>query len=470
MQEIKAFVAHSFSSADKGLIDTFVGHFRNLEKVLPHFSWDHAQEAEPVPVSGKVLARIEDKNVFIAICTRMELVVPDKALSKIPFFKVTTVNERQLEWKTSDWIIQEIGLAVGRKMSVIVFLENDLRKPGGLIGDIEYIQFVRSDLLPAFEKLLQMLGALKPKAPAVEKISETAAAPKEEEKKIGGLSDEMEPALDWDQQKYDFALFRSIIRREKQFFDKIDTAYRATPLAQGESLAVWEAKIEFLRMLNKEKFDFEKLKRSSQAYPNNALLLVYLARAFQEFEEHRVAAETYEQAAENAAEKSESIQYRGEAAGEYARAGMIQKAREIVEKIRNDVAEEPTRKDEALSALRDFAELEKDTDLQLAIMEQMVELRPSDVSLRFSLAYEHAQRGNRDMALFHYLKIPTSQRTSTTWNNLGVSFSAIGMPVRAVGAWRTSAKENDTLAKSNLGFKLLGAGFWDEAKGMRRSA
>jgi hypothetical protein len=38
------------------------------------------------------------------------------------------------------------------------------------------------------------------------------------------------------------------------------------------------------------------------------------------------------------------------------------------------------------------------------------------------------------------------------------------MAVRSVAAWRTSAKENDTLAKSNLGFKLLGAGFWDEAK------
>jgi hypothetical protein len=94
MQEIKAFVAHSFSSADKGLVDTFVEHFRNLERVLPHFSWDHAQEAEPAPIPGKVLAKIEDKNLFIAICTRMERVVPEGALSKIPILGVTTVNER----------------------------------------------------------------------------------------------------------------------------------------------------------------------------------------------------------------------------------------------------------------------------------------------------------------------------------------------------------------------------------------
>jgi hypothetical protein len=175
MTELKAFVAHIFNPADKALIDTFVDHFQNLEKVLPHFSWDHAQEAEPIPLSGKVLAKIDDKNLFIAICTRNERVVRESALLKVPFLKMRTIKEVNLEWKTSDWIIQEIGLAVGRKMDVIVFLEDDLRKPGGLIGDIEYIPFSRANLQPAFDKLLQMLGALTPKQTVSGPITENAA-------------------------------------------------------------------------------------------------------------------------------------------------------------------------------------------------------------------------------------------------------------------------------------------------------
>jgi tetratricopeptide (TPR) repeat protein len=121
-------------------------------------------------------------------------------------------------------------------------------------------------------------------------------------------------------------------------------------------------------------------------------------------------------------------------------------------------------KSDVLSMLQSFAQFEKDKEAQLAVMEQMLELRPEDIRIRFSLAYEYSQSGIPDMALYHYIKIPTLQRTSITWNNLGVSFDNIEMPVRAINAWRKSAQENDTLAMSNLGFRMLGAGFFEEAK------
>jgi hypothetical protein len=129
MVEIKAFVAHSFSVGDKELIAIFVEHFHSLASSIPGFRWDRALEAEPVSVAGKVLTKIEDKNVFIGICARNEYAMSPKAVFRIPFLKLVRVNVADIQWKTSDWIIQEIGLAVGRGMKVIIFLE-DGGKPG----------------------------------------------------------------------------------------------------------------------------------------------------------------------------------------------------------------------------------------------------------------------------------------------------------------------------------------------------
>ncbi len=329
MNEIKAFAAHSFSLSDKELTDIFIEHFRNLEKVLQNFSWDHAQEAEPVPVSDKVLNKIEGKNVFVAICSRYERVIGQSAITRVPFLRFATINEEKIKWKSSDWIIQEIGLAVGRKMKVIVFLEEGLRTPGGLIGDIEYIPFSRSNLLPSFEKLLQMLGSLSPKTTPSAALVETAAAP-EEQKGAQGTPDHLEPKDDWDQEKYDSAVFRAIaFRQSKEVVEKLDSAYRKTPLAVGEALAVWEARIEFLWMLFDEKVDFEKIKRLQKSYPKNDKLLFYVARAYEHYEDYEVAARIYEEAAANSADEGKKFRNLALAMKAYSHAGKLERVRKI---------------------------------------------------------------------------------------------------------------------------------------------
>jgi hypothetical protein len=145
MQGLRAFVGHSFVEHDKALVRVFCDHFDNLAKAHRGFSWDHAIEAEPSPLSDKVLAKIEGKNLFIGICTKNELAVRDSALRPAFFRKdVMSGSKQDFKWKTSDWIIQEIGLAVGRKMSIIIFLEDGVRTPGGLHGNIEYIPLPRT--------------------------------------------------------------------------------------------------------------------------------------------------------------------------------------------------------------------------------------------------------------------------------------------------------------------------------------
>jgi hypothetical protein len=121
-------------------------------------------------------------------------------------------------------------------------------------------------------------------------------------------------------------------------------------------------------------------------------------------------------------------------------------------------------------ALRTLAQIEKEDQIELAALEHCTELRPADWKLRFSLAYKHSQCENNDMAFYHYGKIPTPLRDSSMWNNLGVSFANFDMNAKSVRAFRRAEDASDPLAMSNLGFKLLRAGFTDEASQLAKKA
>lgn len=117
-----------------------------------------------------------------------------------------------------------------------------------------------------------------------------------------------------------------------------------------------------------------------------------------------------------------------------------------------------------LSTLRDVAKIEKSDDAYCSLTEKILDLRPSDIDLRFELAYKYSERGFEDLSLYHYLKIPYAERTPVTWNNLGVQFDRFELVCESVDAYRNSEARDETLAMSNLAQKLLKAGFIKEAE------
>jgi hypothetical protein len=184
MADLKAFVGHSFTKDDAGVVGKFLQHFDRLSKVMPNFSWVHAEAAEPKELSTKVLSLIIDRNLFIGICTKKEMVIsPDLLKSSIFRGDILRGNANSFAWKTSDWIIQEIGMAKGRGLDMILLLEDGIRRPGGLQGDVEYISFERNAPEKSFDKILEMLTSLSPKAtPTAVRTSEaetTSAATSE---------------------------------------------------------------------------------------------------------------------------------------------------------------------------------------------------------------------------------------------------------------------------------------------------
>jgi hypothetical protein len=464
MVEINAFVAHSYGENDRELIGIFTDYLQTLANSLPSFSWNHAKWAEPEPVSSKVLAKFEGRNVLIAICTPSEYAISFKAVSRIGALKFTILKPPGAVLKTSDWILQEIGLAIGRGMKVILLLEDNLRNPGGLFGDVECIRFSRKNPQASFTKLQQMLSA-PPKDGVATAVAEAKPATSDKAKEAEAPETNWNPQADWTQSRYDRAAFRAIVaNRDADALSTVDTAYRESPFANGIALAIWEARIEFLRMVAGQGSNFEKIKKAVRDHPKNSDLLHFLAAGYREFDQLEPAAHTYEEAAANSDKESDKLQYLASAAFYYAEAGQWKRSHEIAEALKLNASNNLDAQYNLLAHLRDLARAEKNDILELAIMEQMVDLRPSDSSMRFALAYKHSQFGNSDMALHHYLRIPIFERDATTWNNLGVAYDSFDMPINAVSAYRASENENDTLAMCNLGFKLLGSGFLPEAQ------
>lgn len=231
MEALKAFVGHSFIDDDKEVVRRFTEHFTGLSKAgVFGFAWDHAEEAQPVPLSDKVKGKMEGKSIFIGICTKKEPVIRFEAI-KGDVGGWGVVSKESLVWKTSDWIIQEIGYAVGRKMTTIIFLEVGVREPGGLHGTVEYIPFIRGKESDSFDKFLQMLSTLIPKDTGT-LVAEGKPAEAVVEKKDGDPG-ALIPGTDWDQDKYDRAAVRAILKHDADALATIDTAFKASRLSHG---------------------------------------------------------------------------------------------------------------------------------------------------------------------------------------------------------------------------------------------
>lgn len=469
MNEIRAFVGHSFTEDDADLVGKFLQHFERLSKALPNFSWEHAEAAEPKQLSEKVLMLIADKNVFIGICTKKELVVAPTALSSVLLQNgFRKAKESDFHWKTSDWIIQEIGMARARGPGLILLLEDGLRRPGGLQGDVEYISFHRSAPEKAFDKLLEMLSSLSPKEAGPSVASSEPALPLTGEQDTSSSeteSDRLVPKPSWGRDNYESAVLSMIFSDDMAGVKTITSAYLATAEAQAnENASTWEAHVEYFQLAYGKNGNLARLKEISAAHPNNISILSYLARGITNYGDHADAAAKYEDASNLSVDEGEKAKFLGLAAKEYAKAGDAVKGRQIIELLKGRVEAGTVEEKKILHVLRDFAETTKDDASFLAVLERIVEVTPEDISARFSVGYQHSQSGNSDLALSHYLKIPYNARNQMAWNNLGVAFDAFNLPRRAVLAFQMSEGMGETLAMSNLANKLISSGFNAEAQ------
>ena len=469
MTEIRAFVGHSFTDDDGDVVRKFLKYFDQLSESALNFSWQHAEAAEPKVLAQKVMALLSDMTVFIGICTKKERVISPASLSNAFFGRgVLKAQENEFSWKTSDWIIQEIGLAIGKNLDLILLVENDVRVPGGLQSNLEYIPFDRNAPERSFGKIVEMISAISPGPSSPSAASSHARSmPAAEERGRETPEDDSwkTPQPGWKRRDYELAFWRMTLSKDASGIAIIDQAYLKTEdAAQGDNRNSWEAFCESIRLKFGEGGNLENLETLAEARPDSSKTLVYLARGYELYQDYAKAASTYEAASSKATDDTEALRLKGRAAVDYVRAELRETALAIVSQMKIRVEDSGNGELQLLEVLRELAELENENEANIAIMERIVEVDPSRTDTRFSLAYKHSECENKDLALLHYLKIPRPQRKSVTWNNLGVAFDQFSLPAKSVVAYRRAEKMGGTLAMSNLALKFISAGFLPEAQ------
>ena len=471
MTQIKAFVGHSFTPDDERVVSTFLKYFDQIKKMNFGFSWEHAEPAEPKALAEKVLRLIDDKNVFIGICTGKESAIASDKLRRgfgyrLLNTQVLLSEERNYVAKTSDWIIQEIGLAIGRKMDLILLLENGVRPPGGLQGNLEYIPFDRNAAERSFGKILEMIQALMPKIKLVQSgEAETTGAPpdvvEDENKKS---FEKLQPKPEWQRPDYEHALLDSMLVGKDEDTKLINDTYLSTPEGQQlENQASWAAFNEYMRLLAGKGGRLAKLEQYAKENNKNSLVHTYLAKGYEFFKDHAKAARQYMNAAERTSEPEQALRRYTQAAVQFARADEKEEVRTSIQSAMRFLVDAEDGEVILTKTLLELADLSKDQDLFLGLSEKLVQLLPGDMDARFRLAYRYSEMDRNELALFHYLKIPYQERSDMTWNNLGVAFDQLELSSKSVKSYRIAESKNNTLSMSNLAQKLIRAGFLDEA-------
>ena len=116
---------------------------------------------------------------------------------------------------------------------------------------------------------------------------------------------------------------------------------------------------------------------------------------------------------------------------------------------------------EGLAQLYEMAE---DPELRAFALEKALESRPNDTSLQFSAAHSYGQKDLDVLALLHYNTLLTfSPDNPGALNNISIQYENLQMPMRSVEFYKKAIELGETLAASNLAYRLMNAGFKGEA-------
>ncbi len=465
MKSIRAFVGHSFNSKDESIVGKFLEQLDTAREVIPGFSWERAKRPEPKVVTEKVLALFAEKNVFIGICTRKELVVHESAIHS-SWWGSRRVDVAKLQWKASDWVLQEIGLAVGLGLRIIVLLENGVRVPGELQGNLEYIPFDRDNPQLAFGPLLLMLKALDPLPRSVASVlEEQTVSPAESDSQAESEDPApLAPQANWRVDEFEFAYLRAVALGLSENAAEIDRAFTQGALCEiGDNSAAWRASKEWAAVQFDKQSSILSLKVLRAENPASARVARSLAKGLDVFGEHAEAAKQFEAAAELSLEPKDKLATLARAITSHQSNGDDSSAQRCADLMREIVNATGVGEETVLRAERALAEKYDQAELYVATLERLLEIDPSNHDERFALGYKYSQLDLDELAVLHYSRIPSGLRSSAVWNNLGVSFDAMKLPARAVDSYRAAELQGETLAMSNLAGKQLSEGFVREA-------
>jgi Flp pilus assembly protein TadD len=114
--------------------------------------------------------------------------------------------------------------------------------------------------------------------------------------------------------------------------------------------------------------------------------------------------------------------------------------------------------------------LDKNIELSALATEKMIECGDEDSETYFSAGYAYADVDFHKLAFLHYKKALKLGSGAWTLNNMGVQYETLGMPIKSIESYKNSNEKDNTLAAANQAYRLIDAGFIDEAKEILNAA
>lgn len=457
MAKLKAFVGHSFNEEDSSVIATFLKYFDSLKDI--GFEWEHAERAAAKELADKVVEMMEGKNLFIGIFTKkIKQIDPDHLVPCFWNKQNLKAPSHKYSWTTSDWVIQESGYALGKGMKVIFITEDGIEPVGGLQGNLEYIPFNRENIAQCFSKLNEMITSLV--------VAETVSAQKEA-KDIP--SEDIDKRSESEQREGERATLFGKLLNAIIANNEVDEKAALDEMLKEDSDEYGRVKTKgiyyWLRYRHGKKDilgDLVKLSKDNPGHPNPH---IWLGNLYEEYKQFDKAYEQFIRVSELIKTDSEKTTFICNAAKALIEDGKTKDAKElIIKRIRTISANSSDELFELYHTLALIQKRNNNTERYLSLTEKALELKPSDSSTRFDLAYTYSKNKNHIMALHHYKILCNSTPNDANWNNLGVELSELELSGKSVDAYLKSKELGGTTPIGNLAYKLIDIGFYGEAK------
>jgi len=471
MNKVKAFVGYSFDEQDESVVRKFLDYFKTLSE-MGLLEWDHAKKFEARAVSEKIKEKMEGKNLFIGIFTAKNMQIHHSQLKENKFFKKNcySVPKADLKRCTSEWIIQESGYALGKKMKLMFLVEDGLTGLRGLQGDLEFIPFSKSNPELCFCKINETISFLGKQDKTGEEVIEKSKPQEitETEKTVVGTPLELKEEVTKD-------IIRNLISAIKSGDEKTEVALYEKKLKECEGDKDKEINFKSLYYAIRHNFkaadELENLLKLSQDNPEYSQPHYWRGVLLENYHDYDKAYNEFSQAAIKSKDDFDKTANLCKASTALIKAKKYTQAREIILKRFQEINKNSTREHvELLKTLAKTELAEGKTDRYFSFCENALKLNPSDADLRFELASTYSKYDKHSSSLHHYKILSETVPNSANWNNLGVEYSNLELGGKTVAAYLKSKETGGTTSVGNLAHRLINAGFLNEARSILQEA
>lgn len=449
---LSAFVGRSFLDDDKKIWHDLRDILDTLKSM--RFEYEDGRDGQIRPISEKVQEKILRHEIYIGVLTK-----------RYPIWQApSSWRERWLhplgsytpqKWTTSEWVIEEIGFAIGKGLKVLILKEKDVNFPlSDLDGDTQWIPFNRENLSASqkeiSEMILDLISQRVTSIPEPTSVATTAPSSPEQDTSLRGPS--FISQLN--------AIKEHILNGDFTEADRIQDEIIGTVI-DTKTQSFLKAYLLSVRARNNDTHALARLKLRCADDPGDIDALEELANVYSSFNQFHEATELLVSHLDTVPINQRSIL-----------------AIRVSKELCND-----SKATQAISLLLEYIQTEEDEsvrvslygeiaraadkannpDLEIAFLEKILKIVPTDNEARFRLAHVYNSNNLNRLAAYHYGLVVEHTDWPGASNNLGVAYEALSFKGNQFKLYKRVA-ERYPLAKANLAVLYASAGFHSEAE------